>query len=198
MSWIAAALLGAAIGAPESVAQAPAAAQGEAKPTTGKVGEMIPAATAKLMRGGKEATLDTQKAGKITAYFLVGVTCPATAHYSERLCALEKAYMGQGVDFVYVYVNKPESAEMKAKFHKEQKFQGAFWNDADCSFVKSIKASKTGEVLIVDKEGKVAYRGGIDDNLQDPSKVKSKFVASALDEMLAGKQVTKTTGSVFG
>lgn len=185
----------------------PAAAQEQkAKESTGKVGEILPDVQAKVMvpakpgdtAGDKEVALQTTKNPATTVYVLVGVTCPATKPYSERLVALEQAYMGKGVDFVYVYVNKPEPAEMKAKFHKEQKFAGKFWNDADSSFARKIKASKTGEVLIADKEGKVLFRGGIDDNLNDPSKVKQRFVAAALDEILAGKPVTMTTGNVFG
>ena len=151
-SSIAVALLGAAAFASDGRAQAPAPAQppaaqaapAEAKPTSGKVGELIPAATAKVTRGGKETTLDTQKNGKTTVYYLIGLTCPATKPYLERVQALEATYMAKGIDFVYVYVNKPETAADKAKFHKEAKFQGAFWNDADCAFVKSLKAQKTG------------------------------------------------------
>jgi len=203
---LAVALLGAAAFANDGRAQAGAPAQApaaqaapaEAKPTSGKVGELIPAATPKVMRGGKEATLDTQKNGKTTVYYLIGLTCPATKPYLERVQALETTYIAKGVDFVFVYVNKPEKAEDKAKFHKDNKLQGAFWNDADCSFVKALKSQKTGEAIIVDKDGKVVYRGGIDDNLENPTAVKSKFVANALDEVLAGKAVTTTKGVVFG
>ncbi len=193
-----AAFAGAAVAPNRDLRAQAAAASQEKKETSGKVGEMIPAATVKVMRDGKEATLDTQKNNKVTAYVLVGVTCPATKPYAERLAALEAAYMQKGVDFVYVYVNKPESLADKAKFHKECKFAGAMWNDENSTFAKALKAGKTGEVLIADKEGKVLYRGGIDDNLSDPTKAKQKFVQSALDEILAGKAVTKTTGSVFG
>ena len=208
MSSIAAALLCATTFASDGRAQAPAPAQppaapaqaapAEAKPTTGKVGELIPAATAKVMRGGKEATLDTQKNGKTTVYYLVGLSCPATKPYIGRVQALEATYAAKGVEFVFVYVNKPEKAADKAKFHKDNKYQGVFWDDADSSFVKSLKAQKTGEALIVDKDGKVVYRGGIDDNLENPTLVKSKFVATALDEILAGKPVTTTKGVVYG
>ena len=106
--------------------------------------------------------------------------------------------MPKCVDFVYLYVNVPEKAAEKAKFHKEQKFTGAYLKDEKSAIAKSLKATKTGEVLIADKDGKVLYRGGIDDNMSDPAKVKNKFVAAALDEILAGKPVSKTTGPVFG
>src|SRR5262245_23779734 len=142
-----------------AAAQAASDAKAETK-TTGKVGEKMPAFTSKITRGEKAADFDSTKTDKVTVYILVGVTCPATKPYSERLCALEAAYMPKAVDFVYLYVNVPEKAAEKAKFHKEQKFTGAFLNDEKSAIAKSLKATKTGEVLICDKEGKVLYRGG--------------------------------------
>src|SRR5688572_10745998 len=108
MTSIALALLGATAFANDGRAQAPDPAQppaqaapAEPKPTTGKVGEKTPAATAKGRRGGKEATLDTQKNGKTTVYYLVGLSCPATKPYIERVQALEGTYAPKGVDFVF-------------------------------------------------------------------------------------------------
>ncbi|MSR47211.1 MAG: redoxin domain-containing protein [Planctomycetes bacterium] len=203
-----AALLCAAALAPTSTATAQAGGQvapaagdkgGDKKvESTGKVGEMLPNVAASVMRGDKAGTIETAKNGKPTVIFLVGVTCPATKPYAERLVALEQAYMAKGVDFVYCYTNVPESAATKTQFHKDCKFTGAFWNDEKAAFAKAIKAGKTGEAIITDKDGKVVYRGGIDDDMQNPAKVKSKFVASALEELLAGKAVTKTTGNIFG
>ncbi|MBM4014406.1 MAG: redoxin domain-containing protein [Planctomycetes bacterium] len=167
-------------------------AAGEAKAeSTGKVGEVLPNVSANVVRGDKTSTVETAKMGKPTVFLLVGVTCPVTKPYAERIAALEKAYMEKGVDFVHVYTNVPEKAEMKAAFHKEMKFAGAFWNDEKAAFAKAIKAGKTGEAIIVGKDGKVMYRGGIDDSPGDATKAKEKYLANALDELLAGKEITK-------
>jgi hypothetical protein len=158
----------------------------------------MPAFTAKVVRAQKTVDFDSTKTGKVTVYLLVGVKCPATKPYSERLCALEAAYMPKNVDFVYLYVNVPETAAEKAKFHKDQKFAGAFLNDEKSEIAKKLDAQRTGEAIIADKDGKVVYRGGIDDNMSDPAKVKVKYVQAALDEILAGKPVTRTSGPGFG
>ena len=199
-TWLAVAVASLFTAAPAATAAARAPTQEAAKPTTGKVGEKIPAFTGKAVRGGdKVSEFDSTKTGKTTVYFLVGVTCPATKPYAERLCALEAAYMPKGVDFVYLYVNSVgESLALKQKFHKDNKFAGAFLDDTGSAIAKKLAAAKTGETLIVDKDGKVLYRGGIDDNMSDAAKVKSKFVANALDEILADKPVTTTTGPIFG
>lgn len=201
LKWtLTAALLTSAAVLPATPAQAQAAQAGGEKKveSTGKVGEILPNVAANVVRGGKAGSVETAKVGKPAVFFLVGVTCPATKPYAERLVALEQAYMAKGVEFIYVYTNIPEKLDEKQAFHKECKFTGGFWNDDKAAFAKAIKAGKTGEAIITDKDGKVVYRGGIDDNLSEPTKVKSKYVAAALDELLAGKAVTTTTGKVFG
>jgi len=178
----------------------PAQAEAESKVSTGKVGEKMPAFTAKVMRGDKSVDFDSTKNGKTTVYFTVGVTCPATGPYVSRYVALEATYMPKEVDFVYLYVNSVgESAAEKQKFHKASRFAGALLNDEASAIAKKLAATKTGEALIVDKNGKVLYRGGIDDERNDPAKVKVKHVTRALDEILAGKPVTAPSNKdVFG
>jgi len=171
----------------------------EAKPeSTGKVGEKIPAFTAKAQRGDKEFDFDSQKQSKVTVYVLAGVMCTATNAYSERLAALCEAYGPKGVDFVFLYPNHNESAADKRKFQREKRLGGAFLNDADGAVARKLAAKRTAEALICDKEGKVLYRGGIDDNVTEPARARAKYVAQALDETLAGKPVSVTTGKVFG
>ena len=197
-----AALAGLAAPAPAARVQDDAAAHDAEKPPTGQVGEKMPAFKAKVVRGEKSFDFDSTKVDKLTVYLLVGATCSATKPYAERLCILEAKYMPKGVDFVYLYVNadrvNSESRAEKLKFHKECRFTGAFLDDGDSAIAKKLAATKTGEALVVDKEGKVRYRGGIDDNLTDPARVKVLYLARALDEVLAGKPVTTTSGKVFG
>jgi hypothetical protein len=196
---IAAALLLAAATATSATAQTPPSTTGTAeKPTTGKVGEKMPGFKAKVVRGDKTQDFDSTKTETTTFYFLVGVECPATKPYVDRLCALEAAYMPKGVDFVYVYVNVPEKPAVKAKFHKQSKFAGGFLNDEKSEIAKMLAATKTGEVLIAGKDGTVLYRGGVDDSPSDAARAKVKYVQDALNEILAGKPVTTPTSKVHG
>ena len=192
-------LIGVAAPATVSAQAKPEGGKPEAKATTGKVGEMVPEWKGKVGRGDKTADFTTTKNEKPTVYVLVGVTCPATGPYAERLAALEAAYTEKGVDFVYVYCNQTETLDQKKKFHKEKKFTAALMNDEGAAFTQKLGANKTGLTLIADKSGKVVYRGGIDDNKDSAAKVKSKHVANALDEILAGKAVSNPTNNdVFG
>lgn len=179
-------------------AQGQSAPAPAAKEPTGRVGERIPPFTARVLRGDKEVDLDSRKQGKPTVYFLAGMTCPATTECAERLATLVETYGGRGVDFVFLYPNRNESSADKRKFHKERRLGGALLIDTGGAIAKKLGANRTGEALLCDKEGRVLYRGGIDDNLKDAAKVKVRYLAQALDEMLAGKPVSVTTGKCFG
>ena len=202
--WLGSAAIGVAVLLPQvppsAPSGAPAQASKEAKVATGQVGELLPQANPKIVRGDKTVDHDTTKYAKTTVYLLVGVKCPASKPYADRLCALEQAYMPRGIDFIYIYPNIDETAEQKLRFHvKECRFTGAFWNDEGAAFAKKLAADHTGLAIIADKDGKVVYRGGIDDKLAPLNKVKSKYLARALDEILAGKAVTVSTNKdVFG
>src|SRR5688572_10611889 len=98
---------------PSATQTPPSSTAAAEKPTTGKVGEKMPAFKAKVVRGDKSQDFDSTKTTATTFYFLVGVECPATKPYVDRLAALEAAYMPKGVDFVYVYVNIPEKPAIK-------------------------------------------------------------------------------------
>jgi len=177
---------------------APATAPVVAKESTGKVGEKIPSFAAKVLRADKEIAFDSSKQSKVTVYYLAGVACSATLVYAERLAALSEAYGARGIEFVFIYPGARETAADKRKFHKEKKLGGAFLDDADGAIAKKLGSKRTAEALICDKEGKVLYRGGVDDNPSEPTRVRTKYVAQALDEILAGKSVSVTTGKVYG
>lgn len=64
--------------------------------------------------------------------------------------------------------------------------------DENSTVATAYGAKTTPHVFIIDKEGKLAYKGGID-NGTTPNKVgDTNYAKAALDEMIAGKPVSKT------
>jgi hypothetical protein len=163
-------------------------------PQAGKtdVGQKIPQFTA-------EATtlLDSHDNKVPTAYLIVGVTCGATSKYVKRLKELEDEFRAQGVEFVYLYPNQTETREEKHAFHKKVGSRSAMVDDEGAKISKSLGFTNTAGALLVDKTGKVVYRGGIDDSA-DEAKVERRHLAEAIKETLAGKPVSVTTSKPFG
>lgn len=164
------------------------------EPAKGKPvpGQPMPAFTAKVVK-----TIDSSKPTGLTVYMTLGVNCPATPVYTERVKELERTYAPKGVSFVYIYPNKTESSEAKAAFHLKSGYAGGMIDDEGARITKLLEGKKTSEAFVVGKDGVIAYRGGIDDSLK-VADVKKKYLASALDEMLAGKPVTTQSTQPFG
>lgn len=136
--------------------------------------------------------------------------CPFAQKYEDRIIALSKKYEPLGFPLLAINPNDPErepddSFEQMQKIAKEKNYPFPYLIGANTietqRLAQTYGAEKTPHVYILKKEGgklKVAYIGAIDDNVQNPAEVKEKYVEKAVDEILAGKQVTKTLTKAIG
>jgi hypothetical protein len=157
-------------------------------------GRAVPRFEAKLQDDGKTVTVDSHRTARPTVYLFVGATCPTTARYLDRLRALEAAHAGK-VDFIYLYPNANESPSQKAAFHAEKKLAGGMIDDAGAKIAGLLGARRTAEVFVVDAKHRIAYHGAIDDD-REGRNVTRRHLALALDEVLAGKPVSRPTTDV--
>jgi hypothetical protein len=186
---------------PKRGAQAPRKIPVRAPDASAAVGVKIPAFTAEAidLRGDTPATrpFDSHATDQVTVYAIFGTTCPTTQMYVDRMRAIEAEYAAKGVDFVYIYPNKTDPADVKRTYHKAKGFAGALIDDQGAKIaVSTLAGRKTSEVLVVDKAQVIRYRGSIDDNKIE-AHAKRRHLAIALDEILADKAVTTPQTSVF-
>jgi len=141
--------------------------------------------------------------------FIVTFTCnhcPFSKAYEDRIIALHIKYAKEGYPVVAINSNDktiaPEdSYEGMIERSKEKNFPFAYLYDESQEIAKTYGATRTPHMYILKKEGKnlmVKYVGAIDDNSEDPSAVTKKYVESAMDELLAGKEVTTASTKAIG
>ena len=161
------------------------------------IGERLPQFTAQItdVSSGKTVEFDSSKTTHPTVYVFIGTHCPATAAYAERLTELEKTYAAKGVDFIYLYPNREDTHDAQLAFHAEQKFTARLIDDQGARLAKLFNAQRTSELFLVNKDRVVVYHGAIDDS-RDPSGVKQRYLATALDELLADKPITTASSLV--
>jgi peroxiredoxin len=121
--------------------------------------------------------------------------CPYVQAYEERIKEIQKDYMDKGVQIVAVNSNDasryPEdSYEEMIKRSADRKFNFPYLRDEDQNAAKTFDASHTPEIFLFDRERKLRYHGKIDDNWQFPEKVKNKYLRNAVDELLAGRELS--------
>lgn len=170
------------------------------------VGKPAPEFTAKDI-DGKTHKLSDYK-GKIVVLEAYNLDCPFCANHFKTgaMQELQEWATKNGVIwFVVNSVNKnnpsyrpPEKAK---KEFAEQKMKATAWlDDSDGKVGKSYGLKTTPHIVIVDKDGIVAYNGAIDDRPEasgDPRKARN-YVREALQNLLAGKPVEVKQTKPYG
>jgi peroxiredoxin len=151
---------------------------------------------------GKNHSLDDFTDKKAVAVIFSCNHCPYVQAYEERMIEIQRDYAVKGVQVVAINSNETKNFPEDdfphmVKRAKDRKFNFPYLRDEDQSIAKAYGPGKTPEVFLFDQGLVLRYHGAIDDNYQDPAKVKRKYVREALDDMLAGKPLrTKETAAV--
>jgi hypothetical protein len=156
-------------------------------------GERVPNFTVKGTTDGKETTVPSSSPDAVTVYCVTSSACPTTRAYADKLRDIETSYTPKGVRFVWLYPNRSESDADKAACHAERKLGGVFSVDHGAAAAKTLATDHTPEMVVVGKDGRIAYRGAIDDGEGDPKRAKQEGLKDALDATLAGKAVQVTS-----
>jgi peroxiredoxin len=144
---------------------------------------------------GLNYTLSSFKNKRILVVIFSCNHCPYVQAYENRIKEIQKDYNLNDVQIVAVSSNDaakyPEDSfeEMKNR-SKKQNFNFPYLYDEDQSAAREFDASHTPEVFVFDENRKLSYHGKIDDNWQEPLKVKNRYLREALDELLSDKEVS--------
>jgi len=121
--------------------------------------------------------------------------CPYVQAYEDRINQIQNDYQSKGVIIVAINSNEdieyPEdSFENMKKRAAEQKFNFLYLRDEDQSVARAYDATHTPEIFLFDGVRNLAFHGKIDDNWQEPDRVQNHYLRNALDELLAGKEIS--------
>ena len=133
-------------------------------------------------------------------------TCPFAVASEDRIIALDAAYKEKGFPVIAINPNDPEvqpddTFELMQKKATDKGFTFPYLYDSTNSVYATYGATKTPHVYLLHKENKgtiVKYIGAIDDNVRNGDKVKDQFLANAIEELLAGKEVSLKETKAIG
>jgi peroxiredoxin len=155
---------------------------------------------------GKTMSLSDDKDAKGFIVVFTCNHCPYAIKYEQRIMDLDKKYKPLG--FPVIAINPNDSAkvpddsyENMQKRAKEKGYSFPYLYDQTQEVAKAYGALKTPHVYLLAKEkGKlvVKYVGAIDNNYEDAAKADRHFVAEAIAEIQAGKNVTITGTRAIG
>lgn len=172
-----------------------------------EVGKPAPAFSAKDAKGA-DVSLDGLK-GKVVVLEWVNHGCPfVVKHYdSNNMQKLQETYTGKGVVWITINSGSKTSGTYTddATFLKLASTKGSkathLIADDSGTIGKAYLAKTTPHMFVINKEGVLVYNGAIDSkkttNVADIEGAEN-YVAKALDEVLAGKEVTTSKTEPYG
>ncbi|MES1214802.1 MAG: redoxin domain-containing protein [Bacteroidota bacterium] len=168
-----------------------------------KIGSFIPSPEVKMkdINGTEVSFKDAMKKNGLLVMFSCN-TCPVVKRYQSR--TLEVCKYAAKNDIGVILLNSNEATrddgdsynDMK-DYAKAQRYDFNYAVDKNSAMADAFGANRTPEVYIFNKDKKLVYHGAIDDNSNGPDEVTRKHAVIAIDEIVAGKDVSvKETKSV--
>jgi thioredoxin-related protein len=167
------------------------------------LGASVPKADNKLKDiSGKEITLkEAIKENGLLVMFSCN-TCPVVINNQARTKEICKYAAQQNIGVVLLNSNEAnrkssESLRSMQDYGQGQHYSWFYAVDKNNELADAFGASRTPECFLFDKNGKLIYHGAIDDSPSDATGVKRVHLKEAINEAVAGKEVSvKQTKSV--
>lgn len=135
------------------------------------------------------------------AIVFLGIDCPIAELYAPRLAALCRAFEGRGVAFLGINANARDTVEEIAAHAKRLDLPFPVLRDEGNVLADRLKADRMCEVVLLDRQRMVCYRGAIDDQYQIGARrdePEHRYLADALEAILKGRRVAVAESQVFG
>lgn len=118
--------------------------------------------------------------------------CPYAQAAWPRLIELQSEFAPQGVQFVGINPNDDvsypdDSFENMKTYAKKLNLNFHYLRDETQEVARAYQAQCTPDIYVYDDHQKLKYHGRIDDNWQEPKKVKTHDLREALQTLLQGK-----------
>jgi peroxiredoxin len=146
---------------------------------------------------GPERSLNSLKGKNGAVLIFISVQCPVSNAYNERMEQLAEDYKARGVNVIGINSNVTEPTEVVKAHAADKHLTFTILKDPGNKIADRLGATKTPEAYVLDAQDRLVYHGRID-NSQNVANITSTDLRAALDELLAGKPVSKTGGAAFG
>jgi peroxiredoxin len=145
---------------------------------------------------GKQHSL-RDYAGQLVVLEWTNPVCPFTAvkYKSGAMQALQRYAAAQHVVWLSIDTAAPDRAGFltpaaaRARIAQTHATVTAFLFDVDGSIARSYGAKTTPSFFVVDRDGKLAYQGAMDDQVFADQAAGHEYMRSALADLIAGRHV---------
>jgi peroxiredoxin len=153
-------------------------------------------------QNGKTVNLADLK-GKIVVLEWFNEECPYVQRHHAKdktMSTLSDKYSAKDVVWLAINSTSGKTNDNNKSIAEKWNIKYSVLNDSDGKVGKAYGAKSTPHMFIIDKEGKLAYSGGIDNDPQGEKTGADKvnYVDKALTEILDGKAVSEPKTKQYG
>ena len=146
---------------------------------------------------GTSYSLSGLKDSKAVVIMFWSCTCPNVQPYNDRINDFVKEYQQKGITFLAINANSTETVDQVSEHANKNSYPFPVLKDVNNVVADKIGASRTPEVYVLSTDRTILYHGRISDSKFKEQET-SLDLKNALDEILAGKDVTVKVTKSFG
>ncbi|MEK0181535.1 MAG: thioredoxin family protein [Oscillatoriales cyanobacterium] len=129
--------------------------------------------------------------------------CPYVKLYLDRLKELQADFQDEAFTLIGINANDAnqypdDSFENMKVFAANNQLNFPYIRDVAQDVAESFGASKTPEVFLLDRDGRLRYKGLIDDNADDAAGVQVSYLRSAIAQLLKDESVEPSSTEAIG
>jgi peroxiredoxin len=190
-------LVTAAVAVALSAFVVPPLARGAKKEAEPSIGSAAPNFTLKN-QDGKDVKLSDFK-GKVVVLQWLDPACPFVQRHYEKNTFQDLHTKWKAKDVVHLAIHSGAGVEQNKRFHERQKLDFDVLADKEGAVAKLYGAKTTPHMFVIDKDGKLAYRGAIDNDPDGDRKGdKVNYVDKALEELTNARPVSEPETKSYG
>lgn len=160
------------------------------------IGSPMPKADLKMQDiSGKNTTMNEAKKDNGVLVMFSCNTCPYVVKNQKRTLSVSEYATKNNIGVIILnsneaYRGNEDSFEAMQAYARDQHYQWSYVVDKDHEVADAFGANRTPECFLFDKDLKLVYHGAIDDSPADVSAVKRVHLKEAINELVAGKEIT--------
>lgn len=146
--------------------------------------------------------LSEVNANKATVLFFLSPTCPLCIDYALTISELQKEFQSEKINMKGIFSGSDHTEEEKQTYLQTYQPLIPIINDTANLFVKKYKATITPEVIVINQNGNIVYRGAIDNWVMELGRRKPKatkfYLKDAIRSILEEKNIAVSETNPIG
>jgi thioredoxin-related protein len=121
-------------------------------------------------------------------------TCPYVIRNQQRTRNIAAYALQNNIGVIVINSNEAQRKDVDSysamqAYSKQQAYDFPYVVDTNSKLADAYGASHTPEIFLVNNEGRIVYKGAIDDNPADAGKVKREFLKEAINDVVGNTPI---------